>query len=131
MGTGRTSITGIYIKKERVLTMRPKPKLVTLDLTATEYLSVLGGPPESVTMRSGYVVLLPSNSVGKHNTDSYEEIVVVLDGEGEMRFGDGSVLSLKPHVVAYCPPKTEHDVRNSGDRPLRYLYIVAKALDLK
>ena len=112
------------------MTPQPKAKSVTLDLTATEYLRVLGGPPESVTMRSGYVVLLPSNNVGKHSTDSYEEIVVVLDGEGEMLFDDGSVLPLKPHVVAYCPPKTEHDVRNNGDKPMRYLYIVAKAPDL-
>jgi mannose-6-phosphate isomerase-like protein (cupin superfamily) len=112
------------------MTMQPKPKRVILDLNATEYLRVLGGPPESVTMRSGYVVLLPLSSVGIHSTDNYEEIVVVLDGEGEMLFGDGSVLPLIPHVVVYCPPKTEHDVRNNGDKPLRYLYIVAKALDL-
>jgi mannose-6-phosphate isomerase-like protein (cupin superfamily) len=120
----------MYTKGGNEMTPQPKPKTVTLDLTAMEYLRVLGGPPESVTMRSGYVVLLPSNSVGKHSTDTYEEIVVVLDGEGEMLFNDGSILPLKPHVVAYCPPKTEHDVRNSGDKPLRYLYIVAKALDV-
>jgi oxalate decarboxylase/phosphoglucose isomerase-like protein (cupin superfamily) len=44
-----------------------------------------------------------------------------------MLLGDGSVLQLKPHVVAYCPPDTEHDVRNTGDKPLRYLYVVARA----
>jgi len=87
---------------------------------------VLGGPPETLTMRSGSVVLLPSKSVGRHNTGDYEEAVVVLAGRGEMRLADGTVLNLKPFVVAYCPPGTEHDVKNTGDEPLRYVYVVAK-----
>ena len=109
------------------MTKKPEPKIVELDRAATEYLRVLGGPPESVTMRSGYVVLLPEKSVGRHNTESYEEVVVVLDGKGEMLFGEGSVLQLEPYIVAYCPPGTEHDIRNTGSKPLRYVYIVAKA----
>ncbi len=101
------------------------PKVVRLDRTATEYQRILGGPPESVTMRSGYVVLMPQQSVGRHNTGSYEELVIVLDGEGEMLLGDGSSLKLGPNSVAYCPPATEHDVRNTGSMPLRYVYVVA------
>jgi len=107
--------------------LQPKPKLVVLDLSTAEYFRVLGGPPESVTMRSGLVVLLPAEAVGRHSTGAHEEMVVVLDGEGEMLLGDGSALQLKPHVVAYCPPGTEHDVRNTSDKPLRYLYVVARA----
>ena len=106
---------------------KPEPRIVELDRDATEYLRILGGPPESVTMHSGYVVLQPEKTVGRHSTGSYEEIVVVLDGEGEMLFGDGSVLRLKPYAVAYCPPDTEHDVRNTGGKPLRYVYVVARA----
>lgn len=106
---------------------KPKPKIVALDRAATQYLRVLGGPPESVTMRSGYVVLLPDTSVGRHSTESYEELVVVLDGEGEMLFGDGSVLQLGTFIVSYCPPDTEHDVRNTGSKPLRYIYVIARA----
>jgi mannose-6-phosphate isomerase-like protein (cupin superfamily) len=115
------------IKGEKAMTKKPEPKRVALDRNATEYLRVLGGPPESVSMRSGYVVLLPDKSVGRHNTESYEEALVVIDGEGEMMFADESVLLLEPYVVAYCPPGTEHDVRNTGSKPLRYVYIVAKA----
>jgi len=119
----------MYTEGRNEMRPQPIPKTITLDLKSTEYLRVLAGPPESVTMRSGFVVLLPSNSVGKHSTDSYEEILVVLEGEGEMLLNDGSALLLKQYVVAYCPPKTEHDVRNCGDKPLRYLYIVARALN--
>src|SRR5512140_541040 len=109
------------------MTKKSEPRTVELDRDATEYLRILGGPPESVTMRSGYVVLQPEKTVGRHNTESYEEVVIVLDGEGEMLFGDESFLRLKPYVVAYCPPDTEHDVRNTGSTPLRYVYVVAKA----
>ena len=109
------------------MTQKPEPKIIELDRAATGYMRVLGGPPESVTMRSGYVVLQPANSVGRHSTDAFEEMVIVLEGEGEMLFGDGSVLQLKPYVVAYCPPETEHDVRNTGSKPLRYVYVVAMA----
>ena len=108
---------------------RPVPtvKSVALDSASTADMRILGGPPETVTMRSGSVALLPSKSVGKHNTDDYEEVVVVLSGTGELRLTNGTTVTLKPFVVAYCPPGTEHDVTNTGHEPLRYVYVVAKA----
>ena len=104
-----------------------EPKKVDLDLSGTEYVRLLGGPPETASMRSGYVVILPGNSVGRHSTENFEEILVVLEGDGELLVGDGSPLQLKPFTVTYCPPRTEHDVRCTGSKPLRYVYIVAKA----
>ena len=108
-------------------TPKPSPRLVELNPTASEYMHVLNGPPETVTMRSGLVVLPPAKSVGKHSTEAFEEAVIVLAGVGEMRITGGPTFKLKPSVVAYCPPFTEHDVINTGAQPLRYLYIVAKA----
>jgi len=104
-----------------------RTKVVELDPLAGEYTRVLGGPPETATMRSGYVVVEPSKSVGKHSTETYEEAVIVFAGVGEMRLSNGSILKLKPYVVVYCPPDTEHDVVNIGSEPLRYVYVVAKA----
>jgi quercetin dioxygenase-like cupin family protein len=106
---------------------KPAPRLVELNPTAREYMRVLSGPPETVTMRSGLVVLPPAKAVGKHSTEAFEEAVIVLAGTGEMRITGGPTFKLKPSVVAYCPPFTEHDVINTGAEPLRYLYIVAKA----
>jgi hypothetical protein len=37
----------------------PEPKLIPLDLGAKDYVRILGGPPETVTMHSGFVVLEP------------------------------------------------------------------------
>ena len=105
----------------------PVPRVIQLDPAATEYTRVLGGPPATVTMRSGQVVLAPGKAVGEHSTEGYEEVLIVLTGSGEMRVAGGGTLSLAPGVVAYCPPQTTHDVVNTGGVPLRYLYVVARA----
>jgi quercetin dioxygenase-like cupin family protein len=107
--------------------MKLMPKLITLDQISHDSAQVLNGPPETVTMRSGYMVLAPSKSVGRHSTRDYEEAIVVLAGKGEMKIIGGSTLHLRPYCVAYCPPNTEHDVMNIGTDTLRYIYIVARA----
>ncbi len=78
-------------------------------------------------MHSGLVVLSPGTSVGIHNTKNYEEVLVVFTGEGEMITTGGPTLILKAGTVAYCPPRTEHNVINIGKGLLRYLYVVANA----
>ena len=104
---------------------KPRAKVVILERSENGIQPILSGPPETVAMRSGYVVLEPGHSVGKHSTAHHEEVLVVLEGEGEMLFHDGTKLELKGRTALYCPPETEHDVRNSGRTNLRYVYIVA------
>jgi len=108
-------------------TARPSPQVITLDSTADGYTRILGGPPATITMRSGQLILAPGMSVGRHNTERYEELVVVLAGAGEMRVTGGPTLNIREGTVAYCPPDTEHDIVNTGAEPLRYLYVVARA----
>lgn len=103
----------------------PRAKVVALDSSVKEF-TVLNGPPESVGMKSGYIVLSPGKSVGKHSTEHHEELLVVLEGAGEMLFKDGSKLPVKANTAIYCPPETEHDVKNSGSQVLRYVYVVAE-----
>ena len=104
----------------------PVPKVIKLDAGGQGYLRVLGGPPETSSMRSGLVVLAPGASVGKHNTDQYEELIVVFEGRAEVRIAGRPAMSLPGGSAAYCPPHTEHDVFNVGTTPLRYLYVVAE-----
>lgn len=106
---------------------RPHTKVVALDRSENGILPILAGPPETVTMKSGYVVLDPGHFVGKHSTGQHEEILIVLEGHGEMLFHDGSTVELKAHTALYCPPETEHDVKNTGASQLRYVYVVADA----
>jgi len=103
----------------------PRPLAIQLDPAATGYTPVLAGPPATVGLRSGYVVLAPGASVGRHSTERYEELIVVLSGVGELRLTGQSALALREGTVAYSPPHTEHDVLNTGTAPLRYLYVVA------
>ena len=107
--------------------MKQKPRLIMLDKLSPDSSQILSGPPETVTMRSGYMVLAPSKSVGKHSTKNNEEAIVVLAGTGEMKIVGEATLHLLTYCVAYCPPNTEHDVTNTGTDTLRYVYIVARA----
>ncbi len=89
--------------------------------------TLLGGPPQTAGMRSGVVVLPPGASVGRHSTGSREEVIVVLEGRGEVRVAGAAVLAVCPGTGAYVPPGRDHDVANVGDGPLRYVYVVASA----
>jgi mannose-6-phosphate isomerase-like protein (cupin superfamily) len=106
---------------------KPHAKTVRLENDGRHDTVLLGGPPESVTMRSGLVKLRPGQSVGKHSTGSHEEVLVILEGKGAMTFADGSSLAVDPEHILYCPPQTVHDVTNTGSGVLRYVYIVAAA----
>ncbi|MDO9578600.1 MAG: cupin domain-containing protein [Candidatus Cloacimonadales bacterium] len=103
-----------------------KAKLTQLEMNETEYQRILNGPPDSVTMRSGMVRLAPGTSVGIHNTNSYEELIIVLEGKGEFRITGQEPLAIEYGTIAYCPPETEHNVINTGSSALRYIYVVAK-----
>jgi mannose-6-phosphate isomerase-like protein (cupin superfamily) len=103
----------------------PAAKVIELDTHGKDYLKLLGGPPESVSMESGLVVLAPQQSVGKHSTGQHEELLVVLEGKGEMIFKNKFSLPVEANHAVYCPPQTEHDVKNTGTSVLRYVYVVA------
>jgi mannose-6-phosphate isomerase-like protein (cupin superfamily) len=106
---------------------KPSPLVIELNMNSTAYQEVLGGPPKSVSMESGLVTLASSKSGEKHSAKKYEEVLVVFSGMGEMRITGRPALNLKPNVVAYCPPMTEHYIANTGSAPLKYLYVAAKA----
>lgn len=118
----------VSVAKARDPAAAPAVKTMRLDASGKDYLPLLQGPPETVTMHSGLVVLAPGKSVGRHSTKGYEEIVIVLEGRGEMRFFTGrAAVLLESGMAAYCPPQTEHDVFNTGTGTLRYVYVVADA----
>lgn len=102
-------------------------KIISLDPLGEDHLRVLGGPPETVSMRSSVVVLAPGESVKKHDIANNEEIVIVLEGEGTMIFKGKKALPLKAGWAVYRPPNTEHRVVNTGKETLKYIYVVADA----
>jgi len=105
----------------------PTPRVIKLDAGGKDYVPLLSGPPETVTMHSGLVTLAPGKSVGRHSTKDNEEILVILEGQGEYRITGGPTLRAQAGEAVYCPPQREHDMVNVGQGPLRYVYVVAKA----
>jgi uncharacterized cupin superfamily protein len=58
-----------------------------------------------------------------HCHHAAEEMFLILEGHGELRFGDKTYPIAKHDVVA-CPPggpEVAHQIINTGDIPLRYL----------
>jgi quercetin dioxygenase-like cupin family protein len=105
----------------------PKVKVIPLEPGDQSYFLLLNGPPETGSMRSGLVTLAPGKSIGIHNTEKNEEMIVPLQGQGELQFKDRAPIIVKPGLVTYAPAHTEHNVVNTGSTPLKYIFIVARA----
>ena len=105
----------------------PTAKVIELAGKSGKEQPILGGMPESYRMRSGLIMLAPGETVGQHSTKNNEELLIVLEGSGEMIFGDRTRLALHANSALYCPPDTVHDVLNSGTGTLRYVYVVSQA----
>ncbi|MBP7050343.1 MAG: cupin domain-containing protein [Phycisphaerae bacterium] len=102
----------------------------TLELNQQpEYQRILEGKPQTHGMRSGRVYLEPGKACGQHSTKNHEELLVFLAGQGELLIGDHDRLTVGAGKVAYIPPETLHDVKNTGSGPLAYIYCVAPAAE--
>ena len=106
---------------------RPQIRAVPMPADFHPYLELLSGPPETASMESGLVTLLPGHAAGVHNTERFEEVLLPLDGEGELRAPGRAPVKVKPGVLLYVPPHTEHDVANTGTRNLKYVFVAARA----
>ncbi|UCD49791.1 MAG: cupin domain-containing protein [Phycisphaerales bacterium] len=93
----------------------------------TGFQRLLPGVPETHGMKSGRVYLEAGKSCGQHSTKDNEELLVFLTGEGKVHIGDSEQLAVGAGKIAYIPPRTLHDVENTGSGPLAYIYCVAPA----
>ena len=106
----------------------PQIKAIPLEPGDQSYFLLLKGAPETQSFRSGLVTLAPGKEVGVHNSGINEEMLVPLEGEGELRFADRPPITIKPGMITYAPAHTEHNVVNTGNSRLRYIFITAKSL---
>ena len=104
-------------------------KPILVELTGSErFQRLLPGIPATAGMKSGYVILKPGESVGEHKTEAKEEAILVLEGEAQV-FCAGKVLfTVKERNLVYIPPETDHDIKNNGAKPLKYVYVVSPVL---
>jgi mannose-6-phosphate isomerase-like protein (cupin superfamily) len=105
-----------------------RPFVFVLPAEAGPYTLIMK-PPQTVTMRSGLVKLEPGKDVGLHSTEKNEEMLVILEGQGEVEMEGFGRMTIAAGRTAYVPPKARHNVFNTGTGPLTYIFIVSKALE--
>ena len=105
---------------------KPQPLTVPLDCPGGDC-PLLRGTPQTAGMRSGFVRLKPGETVGWHTTGKNEESLVVLHGRGEARIEGQPPRAFAAPALVYIPPATRHNVANTGESLLEYVYVVAPA----
>jgi len=100
------------------------PLIIDLPAGSSDYFEIIG-KSLTVTLQSGLVTLQPGQDIGSHNTENYEELIVVLKGHGEVETDGFGRRKITKGQIAYNPPQTQHNVYNVGSGILRYIYIVA------
>ncbi len=100
------------------------PLLVKLE-GEQRFLRLLPGAPVTAGIKSGYMILKPGESVGEHKTEAKEEAIVILAGEAEVFCGGKLLFTARENNLVYIPPETSHDIKNSGDKTLKYVYLAA------
>ncbi len=101
-------------------------KVIIVELNnQPEYQRLLPGVPETLGMRAGRVYLKPGEACGVHSTKAQEEMLIFLSGNGEALIGEKEqVLKVGQGKIAYIPPQTLHNIKNTGQKPLTYIYCV-------
>jgi mannose-6-phosphate isomerase-like protein (cupin superfamily) len=100
-------------------------RVFTIDLNDNpEYQKLLDGPPQTCGIRSGRVYLDPGQSCCQHSTENNEEILIFLSGRGLLLIGESVSFCIGKGKISYIPPNTDHDVKNTGEDPLIYIYCV-------
>ena len=105
-------------------TRPPQPQTLPLKCAEGDC-PLLRGIPQTAGMRSGFVRLKPRASVGWHTTGQNEEALVILGGRGEAQLEGQPGRAFEAPMLVYIPPATRHNVTNTGDAPLEYVYVVA------
>ncbi len=95
----------------------------------TAFQRLLPGPPQTHGMKSGRVYLEPGGECGLHSTLDKEELLVFLSGAGTAIIGDDQTEQVGKGKIAYIPPQTEHNIKNTGQEPLIYIYCIAPVND--
>ena len=98
------------------------PKLIRL---TSQQERLLSGPPETVGIKSGHMVLDSGAESGRHTTGAREEILIIRSGSGLVEVQGHPNFAINPNVTLYIPPETWHNVKNNSQETLDYIYVVS------
>ena len=108
----------------------PLPKVISFNPDSIHYQPIFNGEKDSVVFYSGIVTLLPNTSGELHCTDEYEEIIIALEGQGQLKITNQKSLSINFGKIAFVPQNTEHQMFNSGKENFKYIYVATKSKKL-
>jgi oxalate decarboxylase/phosphoglucose isomerase-like protein (cupin superfamily) len=108
--------------------IRVVPFMGSLPDDNTKYFPILNNKQNCLKLHSGMVRLQPGESVGEHSTEDHEELIIVMSGSGELEVEGLGRREIAAGQIAYNPPNTKHNIINTGNESMRYIYIVTKVL---
>lgn len=93
--------------------------------------NLVGGasPIQAGNFSMGFVTLEPRGGQVPWHNQEQEEVYFVLEGTGEMCLGKER-LTMTAGQAAYIPPGQFHQLTNTGDELLRFLYCYGPAGDV-
>ncbi|MDD5253398.1 MAG: cupin domain-containing protein [Candidatus Omnitrophica bacterium] len=104
-----------------------KEKLISIKLRGRQrFVRLLGDSTKLRGLCSGLVALQPGDSIGEHKTENKEEVLVIIKGNATIHYTKNKSIKAGPNTFIYIPPETVHNVKNSGSKILRYVYITAR-----
>ncbi len=90
------------------------------------FIRLLGDSAKTGGLRCGLVTLKPKESVGEHKTINKEEALIILKGNAAVYYGKNKKIKASQSSFVYIPPQTRHNVKNSGNKILRYVYVTSQ-----
>ena len=90
------------------------------------FLRLFGESTKPYGLASGFVTLKSKESIGLHNTQNKEEVLIILQGQAQVSYGKHSRLKVKKGFFVYIPPKTDHNLKTIVIALLKYVYITAR-----
>jgi glyoxylate utilization-related uncharacterized protein len=117
---------GLFLSVSPIFSQPANPHPLTVPLVCPQGdCPLLKGVPQTTGMRSGFVRLKPGATVGWHTTGKNEEALVILHGQGEALIDGQARQPFMAPALVYIPPSTRHNVANTSQEPLEYVYVVA------
>nr|MBU1328353.1 cupin domain-containing protein [Candidatus Omnitrophota bacterium] len=104
----------------------PKPKIVKLE-SNSKYQRLFNKDSGTLGLKSGHVILKKGEEIGEHSTNDLEEALVILKGKGLLLINSEEEFDFEDNSVLYIPPDTIHNVKNTGNGILEYIFITSNA----
>ena len=105
----------------------PKEKVFCTQLKGRQrFLRLLGDSKKIKGLCCGLVTLKPQEFIGEHKTESKEEVLIILKGRATVYYGKNKKLKASQNTCVFIPTETLHNVRNSGNKILQYVYVTSR-----